>query len=165
MRAVEIRRFGVSDAWAYRGIRLAALEQSPEAFGSTYDIEVARPIAAFEERLATSTVFGAYVEGKLVGIAGFKQQGGEKDAHKGFVWGMYVRPEARRRGVGAALVEAILRFARDRVEQLTLTVVRGNDPAIEIYKKAGFVVYGVEPRALKTYRDYFDEVLMVCFLS
>lgn len=46
------------------------------------------------------------------------------------------------------------------VEQLTLAVVRQNHAAIALYQQAGFVTYGIEPRALKTEAGYADEVLM-----
>ncbi len=164
MRSVAIRRLGVSDAEAFRALRLAALEEAPEAFGSTYDVEAARPLAEYEGRLTTSTVFGACDRGELVGIAGFKQESGQKNAHKAFLWGMYVRVDARRHGIGAALIDAMAQSARESVEQLTLTVVQGNDAAVGLYRAAGFVAYGVEPRSLKTPAGYFDEVLMVRFL-
>ena len=57
------------------------------------------------------------------------------------------------------------RSAAGKVEQLTLTVVQGNDAATTLYEKAGFFAYGVEPRSLKTPAGYLDEVLMVRFLS
>ncbi len=164
MRPIEIRRLGILEAKDFRAIRLAALKQDPEAFGSTYEAEVARSVADFTDRLATSMVFGAYAEGEIVGVVGFKREAGHKDAHKGFVWGMYVRPGLRRHGVGAALIEALLQCAGQVVEQLTLTVVGGNDAAIAMYQKSGFEIYGVEPRALKGDTGYSDEVLMVRFL-
>jgi ribosomal protein S18 acetylase RimI-like enzyme len=50
------------------------------------------------------------------------------------------------------------------VQQLTLSVVQGNDAALALYKRCGFETYGVEPRALKSTTGYADEVLMVRFL-
>jgi ribosomal protein S18 acetylase RimI-like enzyme len=164
MPSVEVRRLDIADVEDYRTIRLAALQTEPEAFGSTYAVEAVRPIAAFAERLTTSTIFGAYDGGRLVGVVGFKQEDGQKDRHKASVWGMYVEPDARGQGVGKALIEAVIGSARDVVEQLTLTVVQGNDAAISLYRKSGFEVYGVEPRALKSSRGYSDEVLMALML-
>lgn len=164
MRPIEIRRLGIPDAEDYRAIRLAALKQAPEAFGSTYEVEAARSVADFADRLATSVVFGAYADGEIVGVVGFKREAGQRDAHKGFVWGMYVRPSLRRHGAGTALIEALLQYAGQVVEQLTLTVVQGNDAAVAMYRKFGFEIYGVEPRALKSDAGYSDEVLMVRFL-
>jgi ribosomal protein S18 acetylase RimI-like enzyme len=152
MPPVEVRRLEVTDVEDYRMIRLAALRMESEAFGSTYEVEAARPLAAFAERLKTSAVFGAYADGRLLGMAGFKQEDGQKDRHKGSVWGMYVDPDMRGRGVGLALIEAVIESARNVVEQLTLAVAEGNSAATSLYRRVGFEVYGVEPRALKSSR-------------
>jgi len=163
-RSIAIRRLGEADAADYRAIRLAALQGAPEAFGSTYAVEAARPLSAFAERLAASTVVGAYAGRDIVGLAGFKRDDGEKHRHKGFVWGLYVRPDLRRRGLAALLMRRLLAEAAQTAEQVTLTVARGNDSALTLYKKLGFAVYGVEPRALRNASGYCDEILMVKFL-
>lgn len=70
----EIRRLSPADAADYRDIRLRALQQSPESFGSTYALEAPRPFDHFAERLAGAIVFGAYSEGCIVGMIGLKQE-------------------------------------------------------------------------------------------
>lgn len=165
MNSIEVRRLELQDVDDYRTIRLAALRTEPRAFGSTYDVEAARPIADFERHLAISSVFGAYCEGRIAGMIGFRQEIGPKDRHKGIVWGLYVQPDLRGRGLGKALLTTLLDTADGIVEQLLLAVIRGNDAAIGLYRKLGFEAYGVEPRALKTAEGYRDELLMVRFLS
>jgi ribosomal protein S18 acetylase RimI-like enzyme len=81
-------------------------------------------------------------------------------AHKGAIWGMYVRPNARRTGIGRRLVEAVIDLARDRVELIQLTVVRDNEQARRLYASLGFREYGVEKNALKQDGRYYDEILM-----
>jgi len=157
----EIRRLRVADVEDYRTIRLAALQTEPEAFGSVYEIEVTRPIDSFAERLASAIVLGAYARERIVGVAGFRQESGPKERHKGVVWGVYVQPDARGQGVAASLIAGIIDAARNIVEQLTLTVVQGNSAAIALYRQFGFTVYGVEPRARKNLSGYVDKVLMV----
>jgi ribosomal protein S18 acetylase RimI-like enzyme len=161
MSQLQIHRLSAADAADYRAIRLAALQQEPQAFGSTYEAEAGRPLSGFAERLSSSVVLGAYLDGRIVGMAGFKQQEGARERHKAFVWGTYVEPGMRRRGVAAALMAAVLEAATDVVEQLTLCVVKDNVEAIALYRKLGFEVYGVEPRALKRGSGYADEVLMM----
>ena len=157
---IEIRRLTSADAAAYRDIRLAGLRDSPEAFGSTFERERAQPLAWFCERLRNSAVFGAFQSTDLLGIAGFVIREGEKERHKGLLWGMYVRRDSRKAGVGRQLVEAIIDHARAHVEVIQLSVVSDNEPARQLYACLGFVEYGVEKNSLKQDGRYYDEVLM-----
>lgn len=163
--SVIIRRLGPADGDDYRTIRLAALATAPDAFGSTYAAEVIRPAAAFADRLSHAAVFGAYGEGQIVGMAGYRRHDGLKDQHKGSVWGVYVEPQRRGQGIAGALMQAVIGAARGEVEQLLLAVVQGNDSALALYRRLGFEVYGIEPRALKTGNGYVDEALMIRFLD
>jgi ribosomal protein S18 acetylase RimI-like enzyme len=163
-REVQVRRLMPEDAADYRAIRLAALKQAPEAFGSTYAAEADRPLAAFAERLTSAAVFGAFVDGRIAGLMVFRQADGAKDAHKAHLYGVFVAPEARGAGVGDALLSAVIAYGRDHVEQILLAVVADNTAAIRLYERHGFVTYGVEPRALKSDGRYFDEILMVRML-
>ena len=157
---IEIRRLTPADAAAYRDIRLAGLRDSPEAFGSTFERESAQPLAWFCDRLRNSAVFGAFQPTDLLGIAGFVIRDGEKERHKGLLWGMYVRPDSRNGGVGRQLVEAVIDHARDHVEVIQLSVVSDNEPARRLYACLGFVEYGVEKSSLKENGRYYDEILM-----
>jgi ribosomal protein S18 acetylase RimI-like enzyme len=157
---IRIRRLPSADAARYRDIRLEALRVAPEAFSSTLAAEGAEPLSWFAARLSRSAVFGACAGGDLLGIAGFFVRQGEKEAHKGMLVGMYVRPGARKLGIGQRLVEAVIEHGRGHVEILQLTVVSSNDAARRLYAKLGFVEYGVERNALKDGAHYWDEVLM-----
>jgi RimJ/RimL family protein N-acetyltransferase len=157
----HIRQLSPADAALYRGIRLEGLNRNPEAFGSTFEAEFAKPLAWFSDRLGSCQVFGAFRGSEIVGTAGFVVRQGEKEAHKGLLWGMYVRPEARGAGVARRLVEAVIDFARRRVELIQLSVVVGNEQARRLYDRLGFVEYGLERKSLKQGGRYYDEFLMV----
>jgi ribosomal protein S18 acetylase RimI-like enzyme len=165
MPLLTVRQLSVADAADFRLIRLAALGNAPDMFGSTLETEAAWPLSTFAGRLETSIVFGAYLDGQIVGMAGFRREPNAKTCHKGFLWGMYVAPEARAQGAGAALVTLLLETAAPLVEQVRLSVVTGNATAIALYERLGFKAYGIEPRALKSAAGYVDEVLMVRFMS
>ncbi|MBW7970327.1 GNAT family N-acetyltransferase [Bradyrhizobium sp. BR 10289] len=160
-----IRLLTPADAALYRPIRLEALANNPEAFTSTFEREQDKPLAWFEERLAISDVFGAFVAGELVGTAGFRREDGAKTAHKAVLWGMYVRPHARKSGTDRLLVDAVAAHAAQRVEQLHLVVVSENVAALRLYTAAGFVEYGRGVKALKFDGRYYDEILMVMFFD
>ncbi|MEN3386147.1 MAG: hypothetical protein V7608_6191 [Hyphomicrobiales bacterium] len=160
---IEIRRLAqenAGDAALYRGIRLEALRANSEAFGSAFETENAHDLSWFVDRLGSSTVLGAFLDSELVGIVGFAIQQGQKRAHKGLLWGMYVRAGARGTGVGRRLIEALLDLARQHVELIQLTVVRENEQARRLYASLGFVNYGLETHSLKQDGRYYDEVLM-----
>ena len=57
-------------------------------------------------------------------------------------------------------MEAVTEFAAQHLEVIQLAVVSGNDAALRLYNRLGFVQYGVEPNALKQEGRYFDEILM-----
>jgi ribosomal protein S18 acetylase RimI-like enzyme len=157
----ELRRLEHDDAAIYRQLRLEALERHPEAFGASLEDERQMSIDDMADRLARSSVFGAFDEARLEGVAGWYRMSGDKLAHRGALWGMYVRPQARGRGVGKALVCRVIDDAQDIVEQLHLTVTAHNVTARRLYETTGFTTYGVEPRALKVGDEYVDEIMMV----
>jgi ribosomal protein S18 acetylase RimI-like enzyme len=163
--AVQVRKLLPAEAEAFRSIRLEALQESPDAFGASLEGALAEPLAFFVQGLERNDVFGAFQAGALVGMAGFYALDGPKTRHKGILWGMYVKPNARGSGVAAALVDRIVAQAAGRVELIELTVVTANARAVHFYRKMGFSSYGVEKRALKHYGVYFDEELMVRFLD
>lgn len=162
---IQIRRLLPADAPLFKDIRLEALQQAPEAFGSTYEHERSQSLAQFEAVLARADVFGAFRGTDLLGMAGYRTQDGPKRAHKGFLWGMYVRAVARGTGVAKPLVEAVLAHAREHVELVQLSVVKENETAQRLYRSCGFVAYGHEVHALKQNGRYYDEILMAAALD
>ena len=161
INSLKVSRLETHDVASCRELRLEALKGHPEAFASSWDYEAGKPLAWWTERLETNTVFGGWVDSSpLVGVAGFRVEDAVKLRHKGVLWGMYVRPEARRTGLGAALVKRVVEHARTLVEELCLTVVASNTAACRLYSAAGFKEYGLERRALKVGSEYYDELLM-----
>ncbi|SAK48012.1 N-acetyltransferase GCN5 [Caballeronia temeraria] len=163
--APPIRRLTPADAQAFRDVRLEGLQRHPASFGASYDDEHTRPLEWFGARIADHAVFGGFSrDGMLAGVAGLLVPPGAKLRHKGILWGMYVRENARGTGLAAALVESVLAHARGIVDEIKLEVAPDNLAAIQLYRAAGFVEYAREPRALKIDGVYHDSVLMtLCF--
>ena len=63
------------------------------------------------------------------------------------------------------IVDAVVDYARDEVEQLLLSVIDDNARAKRFYEKMGFEPYGLERRALKIGDRYYDEEFRVKFLT
>lgn len=167
-----IRILGPDDAAAFQALRLRGLRESPEAFGSTYQAEADRPLEVIAERLAEggageNVVLGAFDEaGALGGVVGMYRDASHKARHLGHVWGMYVAPEARGRGVGRALLDAVVAHARGvpGLDRLNLGVVTANESARRLYLAAGFVTYGIEPDAYRMDSQSWDSELMTLAL-
>jgi ribosomal protein S18 acetylase RimI-like enzyme len=155
-----IRRLRSDDATPFKAIRLEALKANPELLRSTFELEDKLDAAWFAGRLEDAHILGAFLDGELVGTAGFSIQQGQPNAHKGRPFGMYVRSSLRNLGVGRLLLNAVLEVARQNVELIQLSVVRENRPARRLYESAGFLDFGVETKASKYGDKYYDEVLM-----
>lgn len=168
-----IRPLTASDAAAYRTLRLRALREHPEAFTSSFEEEQLKVLTLTEQRLSTDSparYWGAFVPDtetggiKLVGSVGLEREQRLKARHKAVVIGMYVAPEQARRGLGRALLEALLAHARaSDLTLLGLSVTQGNTSAGQLYLNLGFQSCGVEPNAIKVGTQYFAKEQM--FLS
>ncbi len=162
---MNIRRLSPSDAAAFRGLRLAALLDTPEAFVASHVEEKDQPTAFFENRLVQRpghAVFGAFAGDTLAGTAGLARAETIQLAHKCNLWGMYVAPSARGQGVARALLEAALAHARETpgVAKVTLSVDSANVAAIALYESLGFVVFAREADAVRLHGQSRDDLQM-----
>lgn len=169
----SIRRLSGEDAAVYQALRLRGLRESPEAFGSSYEEEVDRPLERVAERLAggaanESAVFGAFdAGGALVGVGGLYRETHLKARHRATVVGMYVAPEVRGQGIGRALLAAVVAHARsmDGVRRLELGVTTTNASARALYRAFGFTAWGVQPDAYRAGGQSYDSEMMTLALE
>jgi ribosomal protein S18 acetylase RimI-like enzyme len=164
---MELRLLTANDAEAWWHLRLEALQNDPASFADSAEEHQNTTVATARERLAASApdrnfVLGMFEDGKLAATAGFYRHQHIKERHKGHIWGVYVRPGSRGKGVARALMQEIIRGAReiDGLEQILL-VASAHLPARKLYEALGFEAYGVEPRSLKIGGEYVDDVLMI----
>ena len=153
--SILIRPFSPADAEAFRALRLEALRLHPEAFGAAFEDEAAGDAASFAASLAKplpNLVLGAWREGDPapVGMAGLYADRGRKLAHRGHIWGVYVRDAARRHGAARLLLLRLLEAARGgSLDVVLLSVTAGVPGPRALYESLGFAAYGTEPAALK----------------
>lgn len=159
-----IRELDESDVESFWKLRLRALKEEPESFGASYEESVEMPIEEAVKRLQKSDdafVLGAF-NPDLVGMLGLYRRQGLKLRHKGIIWGMYVAPEGRGKGLGKALLSAAIERASTipDLEHLMLSVVTTKEAARNLYLSLEFKPYGVESEALKLGERLLDEELM-----
>ncbi len=140
---VLVRETVTGDWQALRDIRLEALRDAPNAFGSTYEREVLRGEADWRGRIARGGTFLAYVpdvsSAEPAGLIGGYQENPDTVE----LVSMYVRPLARGRGVGEALVATVVNWARKRnAASVYLWVTETNTHARALYARCGFTPTG-----------------------
>lgn len=164
---ITIRRVTPDDAEASRNLRLQALQDHPEAFGSSYEEAQHLTVEDFAKRLTNGVTLGAF-EGEVhVGTIYVAVNSRIKTRHQAYIHAMYVAPEARGKGIGAQLIQTALDYLREnepQVEDVLLSVAVGNAAAKALYEKMGFVAWGIHPRALKLGERYVDLEEMILHL-
>lgn len=143
MSVATIRQFAAHEWTLYRALRLQALADSPEAFGSTFARENQMPQQWWMDRLAVGAASAndlpllAEVDEIPAGLAwGRIDPQQPETAHLYQVW---VAPDARGRGLGGMLVAAVIDWAQNQpVTTLELSVTCGDTPARRLYDQAGF---------------------------
>jgi ribosomal protein S18 acetylase RimI-like enzyme len=154
---VHIQRLH-AEQWARgRDLRLRALRDAPYAFWATADDEAALSAARWRARLerTDAATVVAVAEGTDAGLAvGAPHHDDPDDAG---LYAMWVDPSFRGRGIGDALVAAVVVWARAAGHRrLRLEVADHNTSAVRLYERAGFVATGAHGR-LPPPRDHITE--------
>ena len=139
-----------------------AMAESFAAVAEERDGIATEPPVDIEERAA---LFARSMDGSVVAVAGGRIVGFlhvEASRHGFGEFGMLVDRDWRGRGVGSALVQAAIGWARGQgLHKLCLEVFAHNAAAIAVYRKSGFVVEG---RRVKQYRrangELWDSIIM-----
>jgi RimJ/RimL family protein N-acetyltransferase len=166
---MEIRTLGEADLEAWLALRLRSLREHPDAFGRTPEEDDAldrwRQYFRTMDTEGDGFILGAF-EGGLIGMVGCQREAPKKARHRAFIWGMYVVPEIRQRGIGRQLLlEAIARARRwEDFDHLALSVMTHQEAARRTYLACGFEPIGLHRRALRVSERYYDEQRMALWL-
>jgi GNAT superfamily N-acetyltransferase len=135
-----IARLAAADWTAFRDIRMAALRDAPEAFGSTAADAAKLDEQEWRRRLGQRAVFLAEVANQHVGLAA--GIGGDEPGEAELI-SMWVAPAWRGHGVGDRLVEAVLAWAGgEGFTSVRLWIATGNPSAERLYARHGFATTG-----------------------
>ena len=147
---VSIRRIRPGEADLFKQIRLAALLDSPSAFGSTYESAQQRSAESCQ-RQADSTAQGsdratflAFADDgpdRPIGIMALYRNEDEAGirSKSGELIQVWVSPQYKGHGVAAAILEAVCAWARrNEFDKIVAGVASGNSRALSFYAKHGF---------------------------
>lgn len=145
----EIRAVAPDEWEKFKALRLRALEESPGAFGSTLEAERMLDVDIWKRWVAERgpdeperRVLIAEEGEAWVGCATLSGDAYEADLFK--LFDLWVAPEARRRGVGRRLVEALVDFAKasETRKRIILQVGEDSAPARALFEACGFTDTG-----------------------
>lgn len=169
---MNIRPLRRSDAGAYQSLRLRALRESPEAFSASYEDEVNRSIDEVATRVEPAKdgsvcMFGVFDNDELTGFVAVIHPQRAKLRHAVELAGMYVAPEFRQRGLGGALLVAVIAHVRSiaGIRVIRLGVNDHNAAAKALYQSVGFEKCGIEPEVLNIDGTFHDEARYILRLS
>jgi ribosomal protein S18 acetylase RimI-like enzyme len=157
-----VRQFKTTEWQAYKDLRLNALKESPEAFGSIYEDAVKNEDINWKNRLAQTSAKNDYpmvalVGDEFAGLGWVMVEPPENDvAH---LYQMWVDPRFRRLGLGRALVESGINWTRSRgTKSMLLEVTCGDRPARRLYDSLGFVSKG-DPVPMRSDSDCLQQLM------
>lgn len=144
-------------------------------FSAPEDVETLASEAKFlsealtDGSLREGSFLVADVDGTIVGTGGVRldKTGRSRTKHRA-TFGISVLADYRGVGIGDALMEISIDHARNFLENvsiITLTAFADNEPAVNLYKKHGFVETGRLEKAYYRQGKYWDEILMALYLD
>jgi ribosomal protein S18 acetylase RimI-like enzyme len=156
------RRLGPGDAEAFFALRLRCMDDAALQFRSAREDVESEGLAHWQGRLAADDdrIVGVFDDDRLIGIGGITRDWRVKLRHKALLFGMFVDPDATGRGIGLAIVDALIAESRGFVSSLHLTLMADNDRARALYERSGFTIYGREPQSVLQPDGPGDEFLM-----
>ena len=133
-----ILRLGAKDWQRFRAVRLDALAESPEAFGSQFDEVAARPQSSWTAQLVSLPTW--VIPGGTLDIGVVRV-----DPKVPELLSLWVAPEGRGQGLGKQLILQVRDWAVQQGHgRLELCVKRENLPAVRLYRALGFEDAGPE---------------------
>ncbi|MEO8360313.1 MAG: GNAT family N-acetyltransferase [Vicinamibacteria bacterium] len=137
----SIRRAQIGDEAILRSLRLDALGEAPQAFGSTRERELARTITDWQRWLSPGATFLLETEDGAKGlVAGSRSAANPLTVD---LMAMWVHPDWRRSGAADALVSAVVSWAvAESATEVRLRVIEKNHRAIRCYERNGFRLRG-----------------------
>ena len=148
------------DEWSrLREIRLASLLESPEAFGSSYELEIAFTEKEWRELFNLNSYLVASIDGKDIAIMFLEKLRGDFGATC-WVGGCWSNPQYR--GIGALrsmfdYVDSVKDQRGWQIQGLGVFIV--NESAITAYEKLGFKAMGEVQESTRRPGNFYQRMI------
>jgi RimJ/RimL family protein N-acetyltransferase len=162
---VIIRPAIAADALQFSELRQEALRENPSVFGSSYpareNCTTDWALKVLSRNPQDEFSFVVEVDQQLVGMTGVRRFPGIKLRHSATIGGVFIQPGWRGVGLSDQLIKHCIAWARlQQIAILKLAVVCGNQAALKVYQRNGFLIYGTEPKVILHDGVFFDEYLL-----
>jgi ribosomal protein S18 acetylase RimI-like enzyme len=157
MNAIEIVPI-TQDHGFHRALDIVARERRYLAFLEAPPIEATRTFVLDNIKRGHPQFVAVSANSEVVGWCDVTPMSRPTQVHRG-VFGIGLLPQFRGRGIGTKLIQTALAAARAYgLHRVELTVREHNTGAIELYKKAGFAIEGVQRDAVFV-DDVYENVI------
>lgn len=147
----------------YKEIRLRGLQEDPQAFGRSYEEELAFPDEKWKERADNKFNTLAMERGKPIGTMGayISKEDGVQVA---YIVGVYVVSEARGKKVGSLLMQRVLEKIEltPNVSVIRLSVNKDQLAAVGLYERFGFKITGEKRERMGDGKEHNELVMEKC---
>jgi len=137
---ISVKRIKSGEAALFKKLRLQALKESPDAFGSSYEETAQHSAESWVDQVDASAqgtdraTFIAFQNDLPAGLAALYSM--ESEPEMGELLQVWVDPEQRRTGVARRLMEAVFEWAAgNQFKTIVAGIMNGNDRAINFYEK------------------------------
>ena len=152
---------GMDNVWTFM-VLLSAAMMLMGLIAANFNALAMEPVGHIAGTASALYGFGTGVIGAIIGMIECFTDHRSRVRHV-TTMAMSVAKSRRRQGIGRALMESLVEWARENpvIEKIELHVHAPNGPALALYKSMSFVKEGVRTRAIR-HRDgqYHDDVLM-----
>jgi GNAT superfamily N-acetyltransferase len=140
---IRFEQLGPDEGTRLRAIRLRALQDAPDAFGTTFEQAFAHSDDVWAKQVVELPTFVIVYEDDGRDVAMVRCARDQDKTDTAWLISMWVAPEIRRAGAGGVLVDLVVAWAHENgISRLVLDVADLNRPAIALYESKGFAPNG-----------------------
>ncbi len=146
---------------------MKAFKTDPTSFGESFEREEKKSEQELREKLLNKKhrAYIAKVGDKIAAMAEYDVFLPQHVEHTAMISTVFTDPDFRRRGLSEKVMKRMLDdlHNREKISRVRLSVGTAHPAAREMYKKLGFIEFGIGKREMKVGDQYYDQIHMDLF--